>query len=602
MTVTISGTNYSQLSTCDSTTAGGTWTLETPAADTTTYKEGAGSLSFVMKDSGDNYTQFAPTSSKDLSGTKHVRFWFLSSLGALINLKANGGIQLGLYDGTNTGWWYVSGRDEYPGGWYQCVVDVSKSVNSGTKPTNMNAITQIYIKVNLTAGGKNAANVWIDNLIYCDGLTAYGDDGGSAFDFADIYATGIAEASGIISIYNGVYYLTGSITVGDASGTASSNFVAKNQTLVFVDKSDYISSSLYAITVVGNATGSTQTFQLGENSGGSGINGCNILCPDTTLAFEFTATDTDVDVFGLYGTTFNTYGTVDVQPGATNLEIIGCTFLNGQGQLQPNTMIFTDNFVVGGDYSAGSVLIESISHQMEYNTYVSNAHALEIPTANTYDIVGDQFSGNTKDIHFSATTGNLIISCGGTPKANPSTYTNDSSGSVTINNTVTITISVKDTDEAAVDGARVLMKASSGTGNYPFEASVTISRSSSTATVSHTSHGLQTDEYVEILGATQPEYNGVHQITYVSDNSYSFTVSGTPDTPATGTITATFVLIFDTTSSGEVTDTMRYRSLDQPFVGRVRKSSGTPLYKQAIFSGTIENSDYNTTVYLVNDE
>ena len=173
---------------------------------------------------------------------------------------------------------------------------------------------------------------------------------------------------------------------------------------------------------------------------------------------------------------------------------------------------------------------------------------------------------------------------------------------MTINNTVDITITVKNaSDDSNINGAIVSLVAGSG-GNYPYQESVSITRSGSVATVSHTNHGLQTDEYVRILGANQVEYNGIFQITYISADSYSYTVSGTPDTPATGTITSTFVLLFGTTSSGVATSIMRYKTLDQPFTGRVRKTSATPLYKQGILSGSVENADYNTTVYLVYDE
>lgn len=68
-----------------------------------------------------------------------------------------------------------------------------------------------------------------------------------------------------------------------------------------------------------------------------------------------------------------------------------------------------------------------------------------------------------------------------------------------------------------------------------------ITRSSSTATVTTaTAHGFVTGDYVTHAGATQTEYNVEAQITKTGANTYTFTVSGTPTTPATGTITATF--------------------------------------------------------------
>ena len=68
-------------------------------------------------------------------------------------------------------------------------------------------------------------------------------------------------------------------------------------------------------------------------------------------------------------------------------------------------------------------------------------------------------------------------------------------------------------------------------------ASVTITRSGSTATVAWVGHGLSSDAWVLIAGATQTEYNGAQRITVTGANAFTYTVSGTPATPATGTIT-----------------------------------------------------------------
>lgn len=64
-----------------------------------------------------------------------------------------------------------------------------------------------------------------------------------------------------------------------------------------------------------------------------------------------------------------------------------------------------------------------------------------------------------------------------------------------------------------------------------------ITRSSTTATVTTAqAHGYQTGASVKISGATQTEYNGVFTITVTSTTTFTYTVSGSPATPATGTI------------------------------------------------------------------
>lgn len=61
-----------------------------------------------------------------------------------------------------------------------------------------------------------------------------------------------------------------------------------------------------------------------------------------------------------------------------------------------------------------------------------------------------------------------------------------------------------------------------------------ITRSGTTATATATSHGYTVGQLVRMSGALQPEYNGIFSITAVSANTFSYTVTGSPTTPATG--------------------------------------------------------------------
>lgn len=68
---------------------------------------------------------------------------------------------------------------------------------------------------------------------------------------------------------------------------------------------------------------------------------------------------------------------------------------------------------------------------------------------------------------------------------------------------------------------------------YGVEREVTsLTRSSTTATATVASHGYKVGQVVTVRGATQA-YNGNHTITAVTDDTFSFTVSGSPATPAT---------------------------------------------------------------------
>jgi hypothetical protein len=175
-----------------------------------------------------------------------------------------------------------------------------------------------------------------------------------------------------------------------------------------------------------------------------------------------------------------------------------------------------------------------------------------------------------------------------------------------VTSSATTTVTVLDArDNSFIENARVLVTAGA-TGNLPDGDSVTITRSGSTASVSHTGHGLLTGQKVMIKGADQNEYNCVAAITNVTTNAYDYTVTGTPTTPATGTITSTAVIIDGlTNASGVISDTRSY-SANQSIgsESKVAKASSSPYFAASpALSGTINTSSgLSLTVQLVLDE
>ncbi len=67
--------------------------------------------------------------------------------------------------------------------------------------------------------------------------------------------------------------------------------------------------------------------------------------------------------------------------------------------------------------------------------------------------------------------------------------------------------------------------------------SITLSTTTATVTTA-TAHGFTTGRSVTIAGANQAEYNGTFTIAVTAATAFTYTVIGTPATPATGTITA----------------------------------------------------------------
>jgi hypothetical protein len=89
---------------------------------------------------------------------------------------------------------------------------------------------------------------------------------------------------------------------------------------------------------------------------------------------------------------------------------------------------------------------------------------------------------------------------------------------------------------AAVDITGCFIQSSAGVADT--NALVGITRVSTTATVTHTAHGYSTSDTIKVSGAVETDYNGEYTITVTDANTYTYTVAGSPATPATGTVRA----------------------------------------------------------------
>ena len=115
-------------------------------------------------------------------------------------------------------------------------------------------------------------------------------------------------------------------------------------------------------------------------------------------------------------------------------------------------------------------------------------------------------------------------------------------------------------------------------------------------------HGLRTGLKVLISDSDQQEYNGIQTITVTSNAAYTYTVSGTPTTPATGKVVSTSAIISANTASGSVTVQDHRYTTDQPVSIRVRRGSAAPRYKTSESVGTIISSGLDQSVFLILDE
>lgn len=526
------------------------------------------------------------------------------------------GIKIGS-DASNYDEWYVLGNDNYPtaGGWQFIVINpnITGYVDDNTNGTpTLTAIDYYSLLADFSATSKSE-NVIIDAIDLGRGLKLTGGDGASTdgvwADFLSADEGTAANRWGYIRSLSGIYFVQGELAIGENTSETAVATVFQDttgQTLVW--ENGRAATGYYRMRFnLGNATTDIDITGATFDSTGEKSN---------TLNGEYTATGEDTRL----------HVTATGTSGALNL--IGCTFKNLAEMTLTSVCTLDSCDVQTEDLTqSGAEIFDSVirttsasavatiqnpdlgaSTDLRDTEFIQegSGHAIEFTTGGTKTLTNLTFTGynasdgnNDSAIYCSAGSGTITIAVAGgsTPSVRAPGMT------IVKTNAKTVSVTARDAGtSAAIDAARVLLFAGDGTGDLPYQDTVTITRSGSTASVSHTAHGMDSGEKVMIEGANEDEYNGVFTITNVTTNAYDYTVSGAPASPATGTITATAVILEGTTNvSGVLQRTDFNFTNDQPVSGRVRKGTSSPYYKTSPVSGTITTAGFTTTTFLVKD-
>ena len=530
------------------------------------------------------------TLSRDLSGTDSMfLFWMKSDLSYYYTSVK---IQLISSAGNYREYTLALAASPYVSGDFK---SFALDVNSGGTETGTFApasLTSIAIAVDNSSSGniRSVVNAWIDAMWYGTGMTFNGSSGTGDLmlkEAADLDDGG--SEYGMLEYYKGKVFCQHNI-IFDDNGSANTQ-KSTGEAFTFAKTANGISN--YGFSLIGSNNSVI-------------FNGTSIEADDTaTFDFDSSGTVSDFDMTGGYmkkassiafksgqdidGVIFDTCGEIDTN-GAN---MSNCTILG-------TTETSTGSLIINSSTEAATIT------DMQFKTYSNNSrYAVYVPSGVTsFTMDNWQFDdpNNTTDyaLYWAGTGGTLTIT--NTNGTNLVEAGCDSAGgtvSVPLNQ-VTLTINVLDeNDNTALENASVTIKAGDTTGGLPFEDTVTITRVSSTATVSHTAHGFLTGHKVAISGADQNEYNRIKTITVVDANSYTYTVTGTPTTPATGTILATAVIIDGlTNASGIISDTRSY-SVSQSFTGLIQKGTGSDIYKARTTTGTIDKDNGLSQIILL---
>lgn len=490
------------------------------------------------------------------------------------------------------------------GGWLALWLDISRTPDStGASGLDEANVTDIGAYIDIANVGGTGDNFIIDEIMYgTDGLTWSGAGG----DMSDFRSYEVTNAEGNVLTRDGIDFVLSRLTIGDSSATG---FTDAGFTIVFPDQ-PLVASTFMGLTFdLQHASTaidiSNATIQSGDPA--AATNRPDLIVTGTSGTFDMDSVTLSglriidlTDACSITNSTIVNTGTIDATTaGTAGATLSGTKIVDSTVAANTSALIWDVNADPNGE-------LDNMTFDIGANAHHAIEFGLTSPLTMTLtgiDFVGFNASdaNNDSTFHIKRTTGTVTINIiGGSGNVS---FRTDGATVVIVQNPVALTLHViAQAGGADISGARAYILAGA-TGPLPFEDSVTITRVTTTASVAHTAHGLDNGDKVLIEGADQDEYNGVQTISNVSANAYDYTVSGSPTTPATGTIVSTAVIIDGTTDgSGLISDTRTYSS-DQDIAGRVRQSSSTPFYKTSPVTGVIDKDiGLNITVQMVLDE
>jgi hypothetical protein len=538
---------------------------------------------------------YATIASADFSNRTILGPWMRSGNP---DVEANGGFEIFLGDGTNQVGYRVGGSDNYGiffGGWSLFKLDGASlpvlftTVTGSEANLSFSTITEVGGGLSyITKAVGSSDNIFIDSANWVangtPGLIVGGGTTGDRGTFAEIVTEdeSTSNAYGVIRrLLSGskAYELNYGIDIGD-SGTGSSFFEDSGFQLFLFG--GIMSAGNIDINFLANSTG-TNLLSLDD-----------FVVVNTGTVSSWDLSNTNSDTMSVTNGQFTDCGTFLFPVAGGTLRQCTNTTFNNCGQVTPNTVTFSNNTFNGSTNADGAMLLPSSTSNMSGLDFNSDGsgHAIYITTPGTYTFTNFTYTGyganDTTDAVVYNNSGGAVtinVSGGDTPTVRNGV---DSTTDV-IAGTVSVTVRTVAADGSTVANVVVHVEAT-GAGPFPDGESISIVRSGSTATVTHTAHELSTNDKVVIRNAAEQEYNGVFVITVTGANTYTYTVPGSPATPATGSPDSTFVILNGTTDGGGEITMSRVFPSNQPVKGVARRSSTSPFYKSAPITGTVSSS------------
>jgi hypothetical protein len=343
-----------------------------------------------------------------------------------------------------------------------------------------------------------------------------------------------------------------------------------------------------------------------------------------------------MDTVEFSGCLFDGLASFSAPQAGTSDFVTDCTFVNC-GLVTGNECDFDGTSFITPTVAADSAAIswnETISSthgiseldNTSFEMGTNNHHAISFPTTvsngASITLTGIDFDGFDADgtgdsdnsiLEFLATTGTItvaLVDCRvDGSNASSSNFTVDTRAGCTVNVTFdpkTTKVTCEDEAGSMIENARVFLEtADNGGGSgLPYQAGVsTLTQASGTATLTASgNHGLATNDYVVVRGASIQGYNKTAQITVTGATTFTYSVDSGLGSPAGGTPVFSYCPLSGLTDTMGVIQSSKTWPASQSLTGWARKSTSSPLKRQSIISVADASNGTDLLVLMISDE
>ena len=527
-------------------------------------------------------------------GDEGNHIFMIANIGGTADTLANGGFGIIAADDLATdsfGTWYVGPQAGSLAGWEYFVINPAAAFDTvtagsggwtvGGNPAQLSGVDGIGVRWKVTNTVMGASdNAFMQSMSIGVGYRITGTS--AVFSEFSTYET--TNRFGALQTKSGTLFPLCKLRIGQASGAAG-NVTFSDSGFNVTWQGQVLSGGSAKATAVGFyglfADQGTGTTDITLDSGSLAAASPEFFDLDLAGVTSVTVTNLSVDrarivtldsaVSWIGGTVKNSGQITATDAIFTGINILTPVVAAGSGAVLWNSSADPDGNLDGCTFSKGAAAHSAI----EFGTSVTT----EI-TIRDCDFTG---FGSTDDVNgavfkFLATSGALnlnLVNC-----TTDGTFSVDDSAGITVTvviDPVTTKFTVQDEDMLPVQNARVFVETSDnggGTG-LPYQRSVsTLTSSSGVATLTAAApHGLQTNDYIVVRGATDEYFNRVAQITVSSTTVFTYAVNVLAGASAGGTPVFSYCPISGLTNASGIIQSSKTWPASQGLTGWARKSS-----------------------------